>query len=104
MNLDHLQAKGKQLIDNILNTIPIKGKKLFAQAATTTQEKASEITEEAIFTAVDQAINVIEIASKRVRERDIPTETVTLEVSVQIVGLIELRMRADVANIEEIKE
>ncbi|MBH8554473.1 hypothetical protein I8751_19320 [Nostocaceae cyanobacterium CENA357] len=88
----------------MLNIIPKKGKKFFTQAASTTQEKASEITEEAIFTAVDQAINVIEIASKRVRQRDIPTEKVTLEVSVKIVGLIELRMRADVANTEEAKE
>ncbi|WGV25518.1 hypothetical protein [Halotia branconii] len=56
------------------------------------------------FTDVNQVINVIEIASKRVREREIKTENVTLEVSVQIVGLIELRMQTDVANTEVIEE
>ncbi|WP_066382663.1 MULTISPECIES: hypothetical protein [unclassified Anabaena] len=88
----------------MLNSAQNKAKEIIQNVVETTQEKTTEITEEAIFQAVDQALNVIEIASKRVRERNIPTEKVSLEVSVNIMGLIELKMQANVPNQEEVKE
>ncbi|MDV2994545.1 MAG: hypothetical protein N4J56_004199 [Chroococcidiopsis sp. SAG 2025] len=69
-----------------------------------TQETASDITEEAIVAAVDRAINVIQTASQEIRERQIPTENVALEVSVKIMAVVELKMKADVPKEEQLKE
>ncbi|OWY67932.1 hypothetical protein B7486_29090 [cyanobacterium TDX16] len=74
------------------------------RVASVTQETASDITEEAIVAAVDRAINVIKTASQEIRERKIPTENVALEVSVKIMGVVELKMKADVPKEEQVKE
>ncbi|MFW5667502.1 MAG: hypothetical protein ACOC2Z_18525, partial [Coleofasciculus sp.] len=55
-------------------------------------------------TAVDRAVNVMQIASKRVIEKEIPTENVSLEVSVNVVGLGELKMKADVPKAREFQK
>ena len=102
MDLENIQKKGKQVIDQVANTAQEKGKQVVDQVKNTTQKKASEISEEAIVAAVDQAVNVLQIASQRVREREMPTENVSLEVSVKLVGLGELKMHADVPKAEKV--
>lgn len=80
-----------------------RGQQVIQQVVATTEETTSELTEEAIITSVDQAINVIQIAGQQVRERNIPTENVALEVSVKIMGVVELKMRADVPKQEQLR-
>lgn len=104
MNYEEVQKKGKQVMNDVLQTAQEKGKQVIDKVTQVTQESASEITEEAIILAVDQAIDVMQIAGKRVREREIPTENVSLQVSVNIVGLVELKMWANVPKETEVKE
>ena len=91
-------------MNDVLKTAQEKGKKVIEKVTQVTQKNASEVTEEAIILAVDQAINVMQIAGQRVREREIPTENVSLQVSVNIVGLVELKMWADVPKLTEVEE
>ncbi|MEW5856909.1 MAG: hypothetical protein AB1861_05950 [Cyanobacteriota bacterium] len=104
MDYEEVQKKGKQAINDVLQTAQEKGKQVIDKVTHVTQKNASEITEEAIILAIDQAIDVMQIAGQRVREREIPTEKVSLEVSVNIVGLVELKMCADVPKTTEIEE
>jgi hypothetical protein len=104
MDYEEVQKKGKQVMNDVLQTAKEKGKQVIDKVTHVTQENASEITEEAITMAVDQAIDVIQIAGQRVREREIPTENVSLQVSVKIVGLVELKMWADVPKATEVEE
>lgn len=96
MDYEEVQKKGKQVMDDLLQTAQEKGKQVIDKVTQFTQNNASEITEEAIILAVDQAIDVMQIAGQRVREREILTEKVSLQVSVNIVSLVELKMWVDV--------
>lgn len=104
MDYEEVQKKGKQVMNDVLQTAQEKGKQVIDKVTQVTQKSASEITEEAIILAVDQAIDVMQIAGQRVREREIPTENVSLQVSVNIVGLVELKMWADVPKTTEVEE
>jgi|GEM_PF-2463408 hypothetical protein len=104
MDYKEVQKKGGQVMNDVLKTAQEKGKKVIEKVTQVTQKNASEVTEEAIILAVDQAINVMQIAGQRVREREIPTENVSLQVSVNIVGLVELKMWADVPKLTEVEE
>ncbi|WP_446416679.1 hypothetical protein [Coleofasciculus sp.] len=104
MDLQNLQQKGKNAVNQVTNTLKKKGQQVKEQVVNATQNKASELSEEAITTAVDRAVNVMQIASKRVIEKDIPTENVSLEVSVNVVGLGELKMTADVPKAGEFQK
>jgi hypothetical protein len=104
MDYKEVQKKGRQVMNDVLKTAQEKGKKVIEKVTQVTQKNASEVTEEAIILAVDQAINVMQIAGQRVREREIPTENVSLQVSVNIVGLVELKMWADVPKLTEVEE
>lgn len=95
---EQLQQKSKQLLAQANQIFQARGKQVIEQVASNAQEAASELTTEAIIAAVDRAINVIQIASQEVRERQIPTKNVSLEVSVKIMGAVELKMKADVAQ------
>lgn len=94
--------KGKQVITPIAHAFKARGQQVIHQAAQVTQAKTSELTEEAIDVAVDQALNIIQTASQRVRESRIPTENVKLEVSIKLVNLAEVKMQVDVPTREEI--
>lgn len=94
----------QQVADRVRRFFQVGGNRAIEQVASMTQETASEVTEEAIVAAVDRAINVIQTASQEVRERKIPTENVALEVSVKIMGVVELKMKADVPKEEQLKE
>ncbi|MBD1805390.1 hypothetical protein H6F98_08000 [Microcoleus sp. FACHB-SPT15] len=104
MDYEEVQKKGKKVMNDVLQTAQEKGKQVIDKVTHITQENASEITEEAIVMAVDQAIDVMQIAGQRVREREIPTENVSLQVSVKILGLVELKMWADVPKATEVEE
>ncbi len=85
------------MLARVKQIFPARGQ-VIEQVTSNAQEAASEITTEAIIAAVDRAINVIQIAGQEVRERQIPTENVSLEVSVKIMGVVELKINADVAS------
>lgn len=102
--LERLQQKIQQILDRANRFFQARGNRVIEQVASTTQKTASEITEEAIVAAVDRAINVIQTASQEVRERKIPTENVALEVSVKIMGVVELKMKADVPKEEQVRK
>lgn len=104
MDYEEVQKKGKQVMNDVLQTAQEKGKEVIEKVTKVTQKNTSEITEEAIILAVDQAIDVMQIAGQRVRERDMPTENISLQISVNIVGLVELKMYADVPKTTEIEE
>lgn len=104
MDYEEVQKKGKQVMNDVLQTAQEKGKEVIEKVTKVTQKNASEITEEAIILAVDQAIDVMQIAGQRVRERDMPTENISLQISVNIVGLVELKMYANVPKTTEIEE
>lgn len=101
---EQLQQKSKQLLAQANQIFQARGKQVIEQVASNAQEAASELTTEAIIAAVDRAINVIQIASQEVRERQIPTENVSLEVSVKIMGAVELKINADVAQEEQVND
>jgi hypothetical protein len=103
MNLDDLQKKGKKVAERVSHEVGEKGKQAIDKVTQVTQERVSAITEDAIFAAVDRAIDVIEIASQRIQEREIPTENVALEVSVKITGVAELKIKADVPKSGEVE-
>ncbi len=103
MDLQNLQEKGKNVVDQVTHTLEEKGQQVKEKVVNVTQDKAAELSEDAITAAVDRAINVMQIASKRVIEKDIPTENVSLEVTVNVIGLGKLKMKADVPKAEEFK-
>jgi hypothetical protein len=90
-----LPEKGKQFVEQVSDVIEEKSEQVTDRLVEMTQAKASEVTEEAITSAVDQAVNVIQIASERVRQKNLPTENVDLEVEVSIAGVVNLKMKAD---------
>jgi len=104
MDLQNIQEKGKNVVNQVTHTLEEKGQQVKEQVVNATQDKASDLSEEAITTAVDRAVNVMQIASKRVIEKEIPTENVSLEVSVNVGGLGELKMKADVPKAGEFQK
>lgn len=102
MMVQQLQQRSKQVFAQAYRVLQGKGQQVIEQVASTAQEATSELTEEAIVAAVDRAIDVIQTASKEVRERKIPTENVALEVSVKIMGVVELKIKADVSKEEQV--
>lgn len=100
---EQIQQKSKQLFAQAKQIFQAR-EQVIEQVASNAQETVSEITTEAIIAAVDRSINVIQIASQEVRKRQIPTENVSLEVSVKIMGAVELKIHADVAPEEQANE
>ena len=62
------------------------------------------MTEDAIQAAVDQAIDVIQVAGERVREKNINAERVTLKVGIGVVNVAHLQIIADVPGKNSIDE
>lgn len=98
-----LPEKGRQFVGQVGEVIEEKSEQVADRLVEITQSKASEVTEEAITSAVDQAVNVIQIASERIRQKDLPTENVDLEVDVNIAGVVNLKMKADVPTSEQVQ-
>lgn len=102
MNLDDIPEKSKQLMNQVTNAVETTGKKVANKVSTITENKTEEVTEEAIQTAVNQAIDILEVASKKVKEKDINSEKVTIEVGIGIVNVAHLKITTDVQGKDEV--
>lgn len=96
MDLNNISQQSKKVAEDVIDNVKKKGQQVADNISEVTKNKAEDVTEEAIVTAVDKAINVIEIASQRVKEKEITAENVSLEVSLQIAGVAEIKMRAHI--------
>lgn len=104
MNLENVPEKSKEVLNSVTNAVEERGKQVIQKVSHLTEETASEATEEAIASAVDQAIDVMQVASQRVRERGFPTEKVSLEVGVSIVSIVDLKMKTDVPTTGDVED
>lgn len=82
----------------ITDAVEQTGAKVAHQVSKVTDGKVEEITEEAIKTAVDQALDILEVAGEKVREKDMDAERVKLQVGVGVSGIAHLRITADIPN------
>ena len=103
MNLDNIPEKSQQIMNQVADAVEKTGKKVATQVSNITDGKAEEITNEAIQAAVDQAVDVLEVASKKVQEKDINGERVTIHVAVNILQVVELRITTDVPGKDTLK-
>jgi hypothetical protein len=102
MNFEAIQQKSKVLREKFLQSFRKTRKQVVNQIASVAQKKAEEVTEESIIFAVDRAIDIIQIANQRIRERKIPPENVSWEISVKIAGISELKIKSDVPKPDEL--
>lgn len=96
MDLKNIPQQSKKAAEDLVDNVKKKGQEVVDNISEVSKNKAEDITEEAIVTAVDKAINVLEIASQRVKEKQVMAENVSLEVNLKIIGIAELKMRANV--------
>lgn len=101
MDLDNIPQQGKKLIGKMAGAVETTGKQVAEKVSNITEGKTEELTEEAIQTAVDRALDVMQIAGDRVRERNINGERVTLEIEVEILGVTSLKLTTDVPEKSE---
>ena len=98
MNFKDIPQESEKLINRVTETVEKTGKKVAGKVSDLTDGKAEEVTEEAIQVAVDRAIDVLQIAKQKVREKDLDGERVTLEVSVGIVNIAHLKITNDLTS------
>ncbi|MGB7087153.1 MAG: autotransporter outer membrane beta-barrel domain-containing protein [Phormidesmis sp.] len=98
MNPEDISKQGKELVSKVTNAVEKAGTEVASQVSQITNGKAEEITEEAIQTAVDQALNVLQVAEAQVHEKDMDGDRVTLQVGIGISGVAHLRITTDVAS------
>lgn len=96
MNLENIPQQSKKLMNQVTDAVEKTGKKVANQVSNITDGKAEEVTEEAIQAAVDQALDVLQVAGERVREKDMNAERVTLEVGVGVINVAHLKIITDV--------
>lgn len=82
----------------ITDAVEQTGTEVAHQVSKITDGKVEEVTEDAIKTAVDQALDILQIAGKKVREKDMDAERVKLQVGIGISGVAHLRITTDVPN------
>lgn len=102
MDRKTLQAKGKQMVEDVTDTLEEKGQQAIDRVQNLTQAKAEELTEEAVITAVDRAVDAIQIASDRIREKQLPTQNTALEVDISVGGVLNLKIKADVPTHDQV--
>ena len=103
MNLDNIPEQSKKLMNQVTNAVEETGKKVASGVSNLTDGKVEEVTEEAIKSAVDNALDVMQIAGERVREKNINGERVGLEISVEIAGITRLKITTDVPGKESVE-
>ena len=91
-------------MNQVTDAVEKTGKKVASQVSNITDGKAEEITEEAIQTAVDQALDILQVAGKQVREKNVNGERVTLEVGIGVVNIAHLKITTDVAGKDDVDE
>lgn len=104
MNLENIPEQSKEVMNQVTNAVEKTGKKIANKLSKIADGKAEEVAEETIQATVDRAIDILQIASKRVQEKDINGERVTLEVDVSMVDLAHLKITTDVPGKNEINE
>ena len=97
MNLNDLPQESKKLVNRVTGAVEKTSKKVVNKVSDLT-DGTEEVTEEAIALAVDRAINILQVAKQKVREKNIDGERVTVEVSIGIVNLAHLKITNDVAS------
>ena len=83
------------------SAVETTGKQVAEKVSKITEGKTEELTEETIQTAVDRALDVMQIAGDRVKEKNINGERVTLEIDVEILGVTRLKIKTDVPGKNE---
>ena len=101
MNLENIPQQSKKLMNRVTGAVEKTGKKVANQVSNITDGKVEEITEEAIQAAVDQALDVIQVAGQRVREKELNGERVTLEVGVGVMNVAHLKITTDIPGSKE---
>jgi|GEM_PF-2377814 len=96
MDLENIPQESQKIINQVSSAVEKTGQKVASQVSNITNGKAEEVTEEAIQAAVDQAIDVIQVAGERVREKNMNAERVTLEVGVGVVNVAHLKITTDI--------
>ncbi|MBE9045091.1 hypothetical protein IQ255_11860 [Pleurocapsales cyanobacterium LEGE 10410] len=98
MDLNNIPQQSGKLINKVTNAVEKTGKKVANQVSNVTNGQAEELTEEAIQGAVSQALNILQIAGDEVRQKDINSERVTLEVTVGVINVAHLKVVTDVPS------
>lgn len=98
MDLENIPQQSQKILDRVSNEVEKAGQKVANKVSHLAEGKGEEVTEEAIHTAIDQALNIIQVASEKVREKEINGERVTLEVGVQVLNVAHLKIITDVAE------
>ncbi|MEL7011151.1 MAG: hypothetical protein AAFY50_24425 [Cyanobacteria bacterium J06648_1] len=104
MNLDSIPQESQKLMNQVTNAVEKTGKKVANQVSNIANGKGEEITEDAIQAAVDQALDVIQVAGARVREKNLNAERVTLEVGVGVVNVAHLKITTDIPGTDSAEE
>ena len=97
-----ITKKGEEIIEQVTQVVEDAGKKVADQVSNLTgaqpEALTKKATEEAIQTAVDQAIDILQVAGDKVREKGINTERVTLKAGVGIPNIAQLEISTDVPS------
>ncbi|HEY9769113.1 MAG TPA: hypothetical protein V6C71_11560 [Coleofasciculaceae cyanobacterium] len=104
MDLENIPQQSKKLMNQVTDAVEKTGKKVANQVSKLADGKVEEITDEAIQAAVDQALDIIQVAGQRVREKKIDGERVTLEVSVGVMNVAHLKITTDVPENNKTEE
>ena len=94
----------KKIMNQVTDAVEKTGKKVASQVSNITDGKSEEITEDAIQAAVDQALDILQVAGQKVREKNINGERVTLEVGVGVVNVAHLKITTDVPGKDDVEE
>ncbi|WP_019504179.1 hypothetical protein [Pleurocapsa sp. PCC 7319] len=101
MNIENITQQGEKLVNQVAGTVEKTGQKIANQVSNITDGKPEEVTKEVIQAAVDQALDVMQIAGDRVREKNINGERVTLEIDVEVVSVARLKITTNVPGKDE---
>ena len=94
--MQDISQGSKKIMNQVTDAVEKTGKKVASQVSNITDGKAEEITEDAIQAAVDQALDILQVAGQKVREKNINGERVTIEVGVGVVNVAHLKITTDV--------
>ena len=104
MDLENIPQQSKKILNQVTGEVEKAGKKVANRVSHLTEGKAEEITEEAIQTAVDRALDVIQVAGQRVREKQVNGERVNIEVGVEIPNVAHLKITTDIPENKKAEE
>ena len=104
MKMQDISQGSKKIMNQVTDAVEKTGKKVASQVSNITDGKAEEITEDAIQAAVDQALDILQVAGRKVREKNINGERVTLEVAVGVVNVAHLKITTDVPGKDDVEE